>query len=179
MEYIELLFVSIGLGMDACAMAVCKGLCMNKMNWCKAFIIAMYFATFQLFMPIIGYYMGSYLTYVKQYDHIIAFILLTLLGIGMIKESFNTLDHTFDDDVSFKKMFLPSLATSIDALTVGITFSLLDVSLYPAVIIIFVVTFLLSILGTRLGQICGAKYHAKAELVGGIVLIIMGLKLLL
>ena len=109
------------------------------MNWRKAFIIASYFATFQLLMPIIGYYLSSGLDYIKKYDNFVAFFFLVILGIGMIKESFEESDKSIDDDVSFKKMLLPSIATSIDALTVGITFSLLEVPLFPAVIIIFII----------------------------------------
>ncbi len=179
MNLIELLLIGIGLGMDACSLAVCKGLAMHQMNWRKAFIIASYFATFQLLMPIIGYYLSSGLDYIKKYDNFVAFFFLVILGIGMIKESFEESDKSIDDDVSFKKMLLPSIATSIDALTVGITFSLLEVPLFPAVIIIFIITFILSLLGTRLGQLFGERYRSKASFVGGCVLIIMGLKLLL
>ncbi len=180
MTFIQLVLIGIGLGMDACSMAVCKGLCMNKMNWFKAFIIACYFASFQLVMPIIGYFLGnSFGDDIRRYDHLISFILLIILGFNMIKESFNKIDHSIDDDVSFKRMIIPSIATSIDALTVGVTFSLFNVNLLLAVVIIFVVTFILSILGTKIGQLFGERYRGKAQFVGGLVLILMGINILL
>ncbi len=180
MTIIELLLVGIGLGMDACSIAVCKGLCMKVMNWNKAFIIALYFATFQLIMPLIGYYLGNNIgDHIKKYGHIIAFILLVLLGINMLKEALSKDDYHLDDDVSFKKMLMPSIATSIDALTVGTTFSLLDVNILNAVIIIFIVTFILSFLGTKVGQLFKERYRSKASIVGGVILIIMGIKMLI
>lgn len=178
MNILELLFISIGLGMDACSVAICKGLSMNKMALKKAIIISIWFSTFQLIMPIIGYYFGSYLGNIKIYSHMIAFILLIILGINMIKESFNE-ENELNDDVSFKQMIIPSIATSIDALTVGVTFSLLDVNIFVSSIIIFIITFILSMIGVKIGNIFGDKYKSKAQILGGLILIIIGLKIII
>lgn len=179
MTIIELIFIGIGLGMDACSVAICKGLSMQKMSWYKAFIIALYFATFQLLMPLIGYCFGDCLgEQVKVYNHIIACVLLLLLGINMIKEAYTNDDDNIDDSISFKNMIVPAIATSIDALTVGMTFSLLDINIILAGIIIFIVTFLLSIIGTRVGQLFGEKYKQKAQILGGIILLALGIHML-
>ena len=178
MNFIELIIISIGLGMDACSVAICKGLCMNKLNICKGIIIAIWFATFQLLMPIIGFYFGGFFgDNVKVYSHLVAFFLLILLGINMIRESKH--NDSLNDDISPKSMILPSIATSIDALTVGITFSLLSINIYKAGIIIFIITFILSILGVIIGQLFGSKYKNKAQILGGIILIVMGIKIII
>lgn len=179
MTIIELIFISIGLGMDACSVAICKGLCMQKMSWYKAFVIALYFATFQFIMPLIGYYFGGCLgEEIKVYNHIIACVLLLLLGFNMIKEAFTSDDSNIDDSISFKRMIIPSIATSIDALTIGMTFSLLDINIFSSGIIIFVITFILSIIGTRIGQLFGEKYKRRAQILGGIILLVLGIHML-
>lgn len=165
--------------MDACSVAICKGLCMNKSNWNKAFTIGIYFATFQFIMPMIGYCFGNeFGNNIKLYSHLIAFVLLFLLGINMLKESFSN-DDEFDDDVSFKAMIVPSIATSIDALSVGITFSLLDIDIITPCISIFIITFILSVLGTKVGQLFGNKYKCKSQMLGGIILIFISIKMLI
>lgn len=179
MKLFELLLISIGLSMDASSVAVAKGLCMKYMSWYKAIIIGMWFATFQLLMPIIGYNFSKILgNNIKIYSHIIALVLLVLLGINMIREARDEYND-ISDDISFKSMIIPSVATSIDALTVGITFSLLDVNIYISSIIIFITTFILSIISVRIGNIFGIKYKSRAQIVGGIILIIMGIKMVL
>lgn len=176
MTIIELIFIGVGLGMDACSVAICKGLCMQKMSWYKAFAIALYFATFQLLMPLIGYYFGGCLgDEIKVYNHIIACVLLLLLGVNMIKEAYTSDDSNIDDSISFRHMIIPSIATSIDALTVGMTFSLLDINIFFSGIIIFIITFILSIIGTRIGQLFGEKYKRKAQILGGVILLILGI----
>lgn len=180
MTLFELIILSIGLAMDASSVAICKGLCMNKLSIKKSVIIGLYFATFQLLMPLIGYYFGNIFSdSIKTYSHLVAFILLVLLGISMLREAFNKKDESLDDDVSFKSMIIPSVATSIDALSVGITFSLLDIKILSSCIIIFIITFILSVLGTLIGTIFGIKYKNKAQILGGIILICMGIKMIL
>lgn len=179
MNILELILIAVGLGSDACSVAICKGLSMKVMSWHKAIVIGIWFSTFQLIMPMIGFYFGNLLgSNIKIYSHIIALVLLILLGINMIKESFND-DSDINDVVTFKEMIIPAVATSIDALTLGITFSLLDVNIFVSGIIIFIITFILSILGVKIGNIFGNKYKSKAQIIGGIILIIIGIKIVL
>lgn len=180
MGFIEIIFIGIGLAMDAFAVSVCKGLSMKKMNWKKAIIIAIYFGFFQAFMPIIGYILGtSFETLITSIDHWIAFVLLVLIGGNMIKESFDDEIEKRTDDVSFKTMIVLAIATSIDALAVGITFGCFQVNLLFSIIIIGIITFILSMIGVFLGYKFGDKFQNKAELLGGIILICIGLKILL
>ena len=179
MNIFELIIISISLGMDACSIAICKGLSMKYYSLYKAIIIASWFAIFQLIMPIIGYLFGSYLgNNIKVYSHLITCILLVLLGISMLKD-INSNDNDIDDDISFKSMILPSIATSIDALCIGITYSLLDINIYLSSIIIFIITFILSFIGVKIGNIFGIKYKNKSKILGGIILIILGIKMII
>ena len=180
MGAIEILLISIGLAMDAFAVSVCKGLAMKKMNWKKAAIIGLYFGIFQAVMPVIGYFLGNtfeiFITYV---DHWVAFILLVGIGINMVKEAFNKESENRNDNVDMKTMLVLSIATSIDALAIGITFAFLNVNLILAVALIGVITFILAVIGTKIGNRFGDKYQNKAELVGGIILVLLGIKILL
>ena len=168
--------------MDAFAVAVCKGLSMEKMNVKKALIIGGYFGFFQALMPLIGYFLGvQFADYIRAVDHWIAFVLLAYIGGKMIKESFDK-NVECNDDTSFKAMIVLAVATSIDALASGVVLSIkIDepVRAYIAVCIVGVITFVLSVLGVKVGNIFGAKYKSKAELAGGIVLVLLGLKILL
>ena len=180
MGVLETIFIGIGLAMDAFAVSVCKGLSMSKMNWKNAIIIALYFGIFQAVMPIIGYFLGSsFSSFVENVDHWIAFILLLLIGIGMIRESFDDEVEKRNDKVDFKTMAILAIATSIDALAVGITFAFLKADLLLSVLVIGIITFALSILGVVLGNKFGDKFQNKAELAGGIILILIGTKILL
>jgi len=180
MNILELLFVGIGLAMDAVAVAVCKGMVIRKLTWKKSIIVGLYFGTFQAIMPIIGFVLGfTFNNFVRKIDHWITFLLLVSIGINMIIESFSKEGDEQDDKINFKSMFILSVATSIDALAVGVTFAFLKVSILPAVVFIGVTTFVFSAAGVKIGSIFGAKYHAKAELLGGVVLIIIALKILL
>ena len=180
MGVLELLLLSIGLGMDAFAVSVCKGISMKKMDWKKAIIIGLYFGGFQALMPVIGYYLGSaFESLITSIDHWIAFILLGIIGGKMIKDSFGDESENCNDDVSFKTMIVLAIATSIDALAVGITFVFLKVNLILAISMIGVITFILAIVGTKVGNRFGDKYEKKAELVGGVILILLGIKILL
>lgn len=180
MGFIEIFLIGISLAMDAFAVSVCKGLSMKKINYKKAIIIALYFGIFQALMPVIGYFLGSaFETLVTKIDHWIAFILLGAIGANMIKESFSKESENVNDNVDFKTMVILAIATSIDALAVGITFAFLQVNLLYSVIIIGVVTSLLSFIGVYIGNKFGSKFESKAEFAGGIILILMGLKILL
>ena len=180
MNIVEIVIIGIGLAMDAFAVSVCKGLSMKKMNWKNAVIIALYFGIFQAGMPVLGYFLGStFSSFVESVDHWIAFVLLSIIGGNMIKESFDDEIEKRNDRVDIKTMLILSVATSIDALTVGITFAFLKANIIISAIIIGVITFVLSILGVNLGNKFGDKFQNKAELFGGIILILIGLKILL
>lgn len=179
MGILELFIVAVGLSMDAFAVAICKGLSLKELKLKHCLITALYFGGFQALMPLIGYLLGSsFSAYITQIDHWITFILLGLIGGNMIKESFGEAE-TLDCSFCCKAMLPLAIATSIDALAVGVTFAFLNVQIIPAICFIGVVTFVLSALGTKIGQIFGAKYKRKAELVGGVVLVLMGIKILL
>ena len=180
MTLIELFILAVGLSMDAMAVAICKGLSVQKLKFRHALITGLYFGGFQAGMPLIGYFLGrQFQTYIERFDHWIAFVLLGLIGANMIKESFGDAEEC---DCSFcpKAMLPMAVATSIDALAVGVTFALLpSVNITAAVSFIGVITFTLSAVGVYIGHLFGAKFKSKAELTGGIVLILMGCKILL
>ena len=180
MKLIEIMVVSFGLAMDAFAVSVCKGLSMKKINLKKNLIIALYFGIFQTLMPIIGYFLGiTFSNIVKSIDHWIAFILLGIIGFNMIRESFDDEVEKKNDNIDIKTMLLLAVATSIDALAVGVTFAFFKVNIILAILIIGIITFILSLIGVKIGNKFGDRFQNKAELLGGIILIIMGLKILL
>ena len=178
----ELFVIALGLSMDAFAVAICKGLSMKRMSWKNAVITGLYFGGFQGGMPLIGYLLGtSFRGMITSVDHWIAFLLLGLIGAGMIKEALGREEDEAGQSDSFhvKTMVPLAVATSIDALAVGVTFAFLNVQIVPAVSFIGVITFLLGIAGVKIGNVFGLKFKAKAELAGGIILILMGCKILL
>jgi len=184
MSVVELFILAVGLSMDAFAVAICKGLCMRKVTIKKAGIVGLYFGIFQAGMPLIGYILGSQFSdKISSIDHWIAFILLSLIGISMIKEALEKNEENEcsieEAELSFKNMSILAIATSIDALAVGVTFAFLKVNIVPAVSFIGVTTLILSMIGVKIGNIFGVKYKSKAELFGGIILILMGIKILL
>ena len=180
MGIIEIVLIGLSLAMDAFAVSICKGLSMKKMNWKSAIIISLYFGIFQAFMPVVGYFLGStFESYVTNIDHWIAFILLSLIGGNMIKESFDSEDKKKNDKIDFKTMIVLAIATSIDALAIGITFAFFEVNLLLSISIIGIITFLLSIIGVKIGNKFGDKYQNKAEFVGGLILVLLGIKILL
>ena len=155
-------------------------LSMQKMEWKKAVVIGLYFGGFQGMMPVIGYLLGvQFQDKITAIDHWIAFVLLGLIGANMVKESMDKEAEETDDSVSFQSMSVLALATSIDALAIGVTFAFLNVQIVPAVSFIGVVTFVLSMAGVKIGNVFGCRYKSKAELAGGIILILMGTKILL
>jgi len=180
MEISELFILSVALGMDAFAVSICKGLAMPKMRWRRAFVVGAYFGSFQALMPCIGYYLGvGFEDKIKNMDHWIAFGLLCFIGVKMIKEAIKEQEENIDDSISFKSMVFLAIATSIDALAVGVTFAFLRVNILQAIIAIGVITFCLCIWGVKIGNVFGDKHKKKAELAGGIILIFMGVKILL
>lgn len=180
MGIIEIILVSIGLAMDAFAVSICKGLSMKSMNWKRAIIIGLYFGIFQALMPVIGYLLGSsFSSLITNIDHWLVFALLLYIGGDMIKESFSKKESTNNDNVDFKSMFILAVATSIDALAVGITFAFLKVNLIMAFSLIGVITFVLCVIGVKVGNRFGCKYESKAEFAGGLILILIGVKILL
>lgn len=180
MTYFTLSLLAIGLSMDAFAVSICKGLAMKKLSIRNTMIIGLWFGVFQAIMPIIGYYLGvQFKNAISSIDHWIAFILLAIIGGNMIRESFDKDDGNSNDSINIKIMFMLAIATSIDALAVGITFSLLNINLIQAVSLIGFITFSLSIFGVIVGHSFGMKYKSKAELTGGIILILIGGKILL
>lgn len=179
MSLIELFILAVGLSMDAFAVSICKGLSLRKIKTKHMCIAGLWFGGFQALMPLIGYFLGSFFSeMIEQYDHWVAFILLAIIGGNMIKESFGK-DENVDSAMDFKSMLLLAIATSIDALAVGVTFAFLQVQIVPAVSFIGVVTFIFSAVGIKIGSLFGTKYRSKAELFGGIVLVLIGLKILL
>lgn len=180
MSYLEYFIFGLSLSMDAFAVAICKGLSIKKLNIKAPLTVGAYFGIFQGLMPLIGFFLGSvFAKYITSFDHWVAFILLGLIGANMIKESFDN-DCEADASLTFKSMLPLAIATSIDALAVGVTLSFLpDTKIIPAVIIIGVTTFVLSFFGVKIGNVFGIKYKSKAEFSGGVILIIMGLKILI
>ncbi len=179
MSVTEIFVIAVGLSMDAFAVAVCKGLSLYKMKPKHAVITGIYFGGFQALMPLIGYFLGKqFESLITSIDHWIAFALLGLIGANMIRES-RSKAESLNDSLSPKTMLPLAVATSIDALAVGITLAFLKVNIVYSVSFIGVITFALSCAGVKIGNVFGAKYKSKAELAGGIVLILMGTKILL
>ncbi|MCQ2981791.1 MAG: manganese efflux pump MntP family protein [Treponemataceae bacterium] len=185
MGFIETFLIGVGLSMDAFAVAICKGLKMRKLNLKQALIIGLFFGGFQALMPLIGYLLGtSFSDLVSSFDHWIAFILLAFIGGKMAIESFkkdddaDTAENQLDPPLDYKELFIMAVATSIDALAVGISFAFLNMNIIPAITIIGITTFCLSIVGVWVGNKFGEKYKSKAELAGGIILVGIGIKIL-
>lgn len=179
---IELILLSVGLAMDAFAVAICKGLNMRRINYKNALILALFFGGFQALMPLIGWLLGKqFEQYITSVDHWIAFILLSIIGIQMIVEAFKKEDEKEEDadKLDLKEYFMLAVATSIDALAVGISLAFLNVSLVKSISFIGIITFVLSFAGVFIGNKFGARFKKKAEIAGGVILILIALKILL
>ncbi len=181
--FIELFLIGVGLSMDAFAVSVCKGLAMEKVNKKQAVIIGLYFGGFQALMPFVGWLLGiRFQRYITSVDHWIAFFLLAFIGGRMLLEAIRGRDEEeiFEKDLPLKhrELLILAVATSIDALAVGITFAFLDTPILEAVAIIGCTTFLLSIAGVGVGNFFGTRYKKRAEIAGGVILILIGLKIL-
>lgn len=180
MSFLELFLLALGLSMDACAVSICKGLALRQVRLRHMLIVGAWFGVFQAGMPLLGYLLGSrFEQYIASFDHWIAFALLAAIGANMLREAFCKEEEAPDAALGFKPMLLMAIATSIDALAVGVTFAFLAVRIIPAVALIGFTTLLLSAAGVRLGSVFGAKYQRRAEMLGGCVLILLGLKILL
>lgn len=181
MDIVSLLALAVGLSMDAFAVSVCKGLALKKVNAKHMCIVGAWFGGFQALMPTIGYLLGvRFEQYITAIDHWIAFVLLALIGANMIREAVSPGgDEEADASLGFKTMLLMAVATSIDALAVGITFAFLSVDIVPAALTIGVTTFALSAVGVKVGSVFGLKYKKRAEIAGGVILCLLGLKILL
>ena len=178
MSIIEIIIIAISLAMDAFAVAICKGVVIKKLNLKSIIIVGLYFGLFQAVMPIIGYLVGSsFYSKIESIDHYIILSILVLIGLIMIKESKD--DEDVDSSLNYKNMTMLSIATSIDAMSVGITFSLLKVSIILACIIIGLITFILSMIGVKIGNIFGKKYKGFSCIIGGVLLILLGIKIFL
>ena len=183
MQNFEVILIGIGLSMDAFAVAICKGLQMKKINYRFSAIIALFFGLFQAGMPLIGWLLGKqFQKYIVKIDHWIAFLLLAIIGVNMIRESREQEEEacqTSLEKLDYKELFMLAIATSIDALAIGVTFAFLQVNILSSVALIGSITFLISFVGVSIGNVFGTKYKGKAELFGGIVLILIGTKILL
>ena len=192
MGLIELFILAVGLSMDAFAVSICKGLSLKKVGIKECGKVGLYFGGFQGGMPLIGFILGvQFKDYITTIDHWIAFILLSFIGINMMRESMEKDDEDEivnlaevavaeddEDKLGFKNMVMLAIATSIDALAVGVTFAFLQVDIIPAVSFIGIVTFVLSFIGVKIGNVFGTKYKSKAEFTGGAILILIGIKIL-
>ena len=181
MGFAELLLLGVGLSMDAFAVSVCKGLAMKKATLKTELTCGVWFGGFQALMPLIGFYLGTlFAEAIQAFDHWVAFGLLALIGGNMLKEAFGAEEECPCADLSVRTMFLMAVATSIDALAVGISLAMVgDVNIWAAVSLIGVTTFALSAAGVAVGNVFGSRYEKKAEMAGGIILILLGVKILL
>ena len=185
MGFIELFLIGVGLSMDAFAVSICQGLSMTKIRWGHALTVGVYFGGFQALMPLIGWMLGSqFAGRIQQYDHWVAFVLLVIIGGNMIREALSDEEDEAEDaavgaGLDHKKLFLMAVATSIDALAVGVTFAFLDTAILPAIGIIGTTTFCISVAGVAVGCWFGARYKKRAEITGGAILVLLGIKILL
>lgn len=179
MTLLEIILVGIGLSMDAFAVSICKGLSMKKLKYKNALIVGAYFGIFQAIMPLLGYLLGTtFSNLVISIDHWIAFILLSTIGGKMLKEAYSNNEEDENDNLDFKTMLVLAIATSIDALAIGITFAFFEINIIKAISIIGFLTFTISAIGVIIGNKFGHKFQGKAEIVGGAILILIGCKIL-
>ena len=183
--WLEIVLIGIGLSMDAFAVAVCKGLAMRKLNVRQAVVIGLYFGGFQALMPTLGWFLGSqFRRYIESVDHWVAFGLLAFIGGKMIVEAVREKEdgnapETLDPPLDHKELFILAIATSIDALAVGISFAAIGTPIFPQAELIGVITFVISVGGVAIGNRFGSRYEKRAEIIGGIILIIIGIKVLI
>ena len=185
MGFIELFLIGVGLSMDAFAVSICQGISMTKIKWGHALTVGLYFGGFQALMPFTGWMLGSqFAGRIQQYDHWVAFVLLVLIGGNMIREALSGEEDEAEDaaigaGLDHTKLCLMAIATSIDALAVGVTFAFLDIAILPAIGIIGTTTFFISVAGVAVGCWFGARYKKRAEITGGVILVLLGVKILL
>jgi len=184
MGFWELLLLAFGVSMDAFAVSVCKGLCMKKSAMKTSIVCGAWFGGFQALMPLCGFFLGAlFASVIEAFDHWVAFGLLAIIGINMLKESFEKDDCACDvegNDLAFKTMFVMAIATSIDALAVGISLAMAgNVHIVTAVLLIGVITFFMSAVGVQIGSVFGSKFEKKAQFLGGVILVLLGVNILL
>ncbi len=186
MDFLSLFLIAVGLSMDAFSVAICKGLALPRAGADKCSVVGLWFGGFQALMPILGYFVGIHFKdAIESFDHWLAFALLALIGINMIREALGKEEDNAENKgcegnpLAARKMLPMAIATSIDALAVGVGFAFLGVDIWLSALLIGVTTFVLSVVGVKMGGVFGAKYKSKAELAGGIILILIGLKILL
>jgi Predicted membrane protein len=180
MSLLVLVGTAVGLSMDAFAVAICKGVAIKKVRLQDCLLVGAWFGGFQALMPLIGYLLGvGFKQQIEAFDHWIAFALLSVIGINMIRDAFSKGEDGADASLKPRKMVVLAIATSIDALAVGVTFALLSVNIWLAITLIGICTFLLSAIGVKIGNVFGEKYKSKAELAGGVILILLGSKILI
>lgn len=179
MDYLSVLLIAIGLAMDAFAVSICKGLALREPRIRQMVIVGVWFGFFQFIMPVIGYYLGSsFYDIVSDYSSYVAFFLLLLIGVNMIREALFE-EEDINGDLGMKTMLMLAIATSIDAMAIGISMAMDGSNMWESASMIGVVTFLISVFGVRIGSVFGDRYGSKAEIVGGIILILIGVKILL
>ena len=180
MDLVSVVLIGIGLAMDAFAVSICKGLAMKKPTIRVIIIVGFWFGVFQMLMPIIGYHLGDAMyDLISDYDHWIAFALLAVIGVNMIREGLSDEDEGIDAGIGVKVMLLLAIATSIDALAVGISLAMTESSILEPALIIGIITFAISAAGVKIGSVFGDRFGSKAEIAGGIILICIGLKIIL
>ena len=180
MDFTAILLIAVGLAMDAFAVSLCKGLALRKVTLRSMLIAGLWFGGFQALMPIIGFYLGvSFYDLISAYDHWVAFLLLFLIGANMVREGLFGEEEEVDADMGVKTMVLLAIATSIDALAIGISFAMTEDSIFLPALIIGVVTLAISMAGVKIGSLFGDRFGKKAEILGGAILITIGLKVLL
>ena len=182
MDLLTLFLLAVGLSMDAFAVSICKGLAMKKITFKQAVIVGLWFGGFQALMPTLGFFLGTtFADLVNAVADWIAFALLALIGANMIKEALSKEEEEADASLSFKKMFILAVATSIDAFAVGVSFAFMEIGtmIIPAVLFIGIITFILSMIGVKVGNVFGTKYKSKAEFAGGVILVLLGVKIIL
>lgn len=182
MSLIELFLLAVGLAMDAFSVAICKGLALRRITWKNAAAVGVWFGGFQALMPLMGWWLGErFAAHIARYDHWVIFVLLSLIGGNMIREALQSGEDQENESAALSpRAMLPlAVATSIDALAVGVTFAFLEVQAVPACCFIGAVTFLISAAGVKIGSIFGLRFKKKAEIAGGVLLILLGVKILL
>lgn len=180
MSLLELFILAVGLSMDAFAVSVCKGLALKRVRWPQMALVGLWFGGFQALMPFLGWWIGAqFAAAIESVDHWVAFVLLAAIGVNMARESFSKEEKDEDASLSWRKMLPLAIATSIDALAVGVSFAFLHVEIVPAVSFIGCTTFVISAAGVKIGSLFGARYKSRAELAGGVILILVGLRILL
>lgn len=180
MDLASVVLIAIGLAMDAMAVSVCKGLSLKNPSLRDIAIVGLWFGVFQALMPVIGFFLGSAMyDLISEFDHWIAFILLALIGLNMVREGLSGEDESIDSDVGVRAMLPLAVATSIDALAVGITFAMTEGTILVPALIIGAITFVISAVGVKAGSYVGTRFGSVAEIIGGVILVLMGLRILL